>query len=94
VIDLGPGAGVNGGRVVAEGSVKALLRCTESITVQCLVNPLLVHLRTGKPAALVCVEGAHLHNLKQIDVEVPRRRRYQLRSPRILHRICDTESPQ
>jgi len=78
VIDLGPGAGVNGGRVVAEGSVKALLRNKESITGRCLANPLkhplLEHRRTGKPEATVHVEGAHLHNLKDIDVEVPLQR--------------------
>ena len=78
VIDLGPGAGVNGGRVVAEGSVKALLRNKESITGRCLaeplLHPLLEHRRTGKPNATLHVEGAFLHNLRDIDVEVPLQR--------------------
>ena len=78
VIDLGPGAGVNGGRVVAAGTVKALLRNTESVTGRCLAeplrHPLLEHRRTDTPEAVVRIEGAHLHNLRHIDVEVPLRR--------------------
>ncbi len=78
VIDLGPGAGVNGGRVVAEGSVTALKRNTESITGRCLANPLrhplLENRRTDKPETVLRVEGAHLHNLRHIDVEIPLRR--------------------
>jgi excinuclease ABC subunit A len=78
VIDLGPGAGVNGGRVVAEGSVKALLRNKDSITGRCLADPLrhplLERRRTDKPEATVHIEGAHLHNLQHIDVEVPLQR--------------------
>ena len=78
VIDLGPGAGVNGGRVVAAGSVGSLIRNTESVTGRCLAeplrHPLLERRRTGPADAVVRVEGACLHNLKGIDVDVPLRR--------------------
>ncbi len=74
VIDLGPGAGVNGGRVVAEGGVGALMRNPESVTGRCLADPLRHPLfeqrRTGKPRASVRIEHAHLHNLKHVDVEI------------------------
>ncbi|MDZ7839471.1 MAG: excinuclease ABC subunit UvrA [Gammaproteobacteria bacterium] len=78
VIDLGPGAGVNGGHVVAEGSVKALLKNKESVTGRCLADPLRHPLferrRTDRPEATVRVERAHLHNLQHIDIEIPLQR--------------------
>src|SRR4029077_10986927 len=36
IVDLGPGAGVNGGRLVAEGTIKDIVRCKESLTGQSL----------------------------------------------------------
>ncbi len=77
VIDLGPGAGANGGRVVAAGPLKALLRHPDSITGQCLrtrrsfpsrgtrreVNP-----RTG---AWLTLRDAALHNLKNLTIRFP-----------------------
>jgi excinuclease ABC subunit A len=78
VIDLGPGAGVNGGRVVAEGRVKDLTKNRDSATGQCLRDPirhpLLEDRRTDKPEQSVRVEGADLHNLQSVDVEVPLQR--------------------
>ncbi|MDD2873492.1 MAG: excinuclease ABC subunit UvrA [Azoarcus sp.] len=75
VIDLGPGAGVRGGRVVAEGNVAALLAAPESATGACFRNPLQHPMRPRRPVAAdhpaIRVEGASLHNLRNIDARIP-----------------------
>ncbi|TVT52117.1 MAG: excinuclease ABC subunit A [Azoarcus sp. PHD] len=75
VIDLGPGAGVRGGRVVAEGDVAALLAAPESATGACFRNPLQHPMRPRRPVAedhpAIRVEGASLHNLRNIDSRIP-----------------------
>jgi excinuclease ABC subunit A len=75
VIDLGPGAGINGGRVVAEGTVDDLIANPDSATGRSLAHPirhpLLENRRTDAPEQAVTVHGADLHNLQQIDVTVP-----------------------
>jgi excinuclease ABC subunit A len=53
LIDLGPGAGVNGGRVVAEGPVAAVLADADSVTGRCLARPLVHPVRgSRRPVAL------------------------------------------
>jgi len=78
IIDLGPGAGVNGGRVVAEGTVEELIDNPESTTGRCLANPirhpLLEDRRTDRTEHIVTVQGADLHNLQGVDVAVPLQR--------------------
>ncbi|ANQ83181.1 putative excinuclease ABC subunit [Azoarcus olearius] len=75
VIDLGPGAGVRGGQVVAEGRLPDLIAAPASATGACLRAPLQHPLRprravpAGHPA--IHVEGAHLHNLRDIAVRIP-----------------------
>jgi excinuclease ABC subunit A len=82
VIDLGPGAGVNGGRVVAQGTVRRLMRAPESTTGRYLAAPLrhpllprrATSLRVRKGEAAVStldIEGASLHNLKGLRVRIP-----------------------
>ncbi|HET7597009.1 MAG TPA: excinuclease ABC subunit UvrA, partial [Burkholderiales bacterium] len=75
VIDLGPGAGKCGGRLIAAGSAAALMQQPDSITGKFLAAPLRHPLRpprrTGPDAACVEIIGARLHNLKDIDVRVP-----------------------
>ncbi|TMG77705.1 MAG: excinuclease ABC subunit A [Betaproteobacteria bacterium] len=75
VVDLGPGAGKLGGRVIAEGSAADLMRRPESLTGRFLANPLThpLHPRrtVGKGAPSLEILGASLHNLKSIDVRVP-----------------------
>ncbi len=77
IIDIGPGAGVDGGHVVAVGSVKALMRNPRSVTGRYLKSPLQHPLVTprpcGKAKALqwLQVRGATLHNLKAINVDIP-----------------------
>ena len=75
VIDLGPGAGARGGRIVAEGRARDLERAAESVTGRYLASPLRHPARprratTARSAALV-VEDAHLHNLQGLTARLP-----------------------
>ncbi|MCR5706951.1 MAG: excinuclease ABC subunit UvrA [Ruminococcus sp.] len=74
IVDIGPGAGVNGGNVVFAGTVDKLLKCKASITGQYLsgrkVIPLPKKRREGSGKFLT-IHGATEHNLKNIDVTIP-----------------------
>ena len=75
IVDLGPGGGVNGGYVVAQGTLAAIMRSRTSLTGRLLKSPL-KHAMDGRPAAsgadhVLQVRNATLHNLKGIDVAVP-----------------------
>ena len=79
VIDLGPGAGVNGGHVVAEGTLEQVMAAPDSLTGRCLAEPLRHPLVERRPAPTadepaIQVLGATLHNLREIDVAFPLRR--------------------
>jgi len=76
LVDLGPGGGVNGGRLVAEGPVRAIVASRASLTGRFLRRPLAHPLRD--PAAprppspgTLQVSGADLHNLAAIDAGFP-----------------------
>ena len=75
VVDLGPGAGSQGGRVVAEGSANDLMRSRESVTGRFLaaplVHPLVAHRATDSRTPALTVTGADLHNLRKLRVRVP-----------------------
>jgi len=75
VIDLGPGAGSQGGRVVAEGSAQELMRAPQSVTGRFLAEPLahpLVERRvTREREPALVVTGADLHNLKKLKLRLP-----------------------
>jgi len=75
VIDLGPGAGKLGGRVIAEGTAEELEQSPDSVTGRFLANPLrhpLQPRRTVKRAEpAIELAGAKLHNLKNIAVRLP-----------------------
>ncbi|MER2552489.1 MAG: excinuclease ABC subunit A [Thauera sp.] len=75
VIDIGPGAGVRGGRVVAEGTIADLLAAPESATGECFRHPLQHPLRPRRAVPLenpaIRIEGAKLHNLREVDVRIP-----------------------
>ncbi|MHB1131941.1 MAG: excinuclease ABC subunit UvrA [Chloroflexota bacterium] len=74
VIDIGPGAGEHGGRIVAAGTLADILACPESITGQYLRGergvPVPTQRRPGNGRQLT-VQGARANNLKGIDVSIP-----------------------
>ena len=74
LVDIGPGAGVHGGEVVAQGSVEDICACPRSVTGDYLSGrkriPLPGTRRKGSGKALV-VRGAAENNLKNIDVTFP-----------------------
>jgi excinuclease ABC subunit A len=74
VLDLGPGAGLHGGEVVAEGTVEDILANKKSLTGAYLSGrkmvplPKKLHPRNGKALKIV---GARANNLKNLTVEIP-----------------------
>ena len=74
LIEMGPGAGVHGGRVVVQGTIADILKCKQSPTGQFLsgkrviATPRTRRLGNGKT---LTVRGARENNLKNIDVDVP-----------------------
>ena len=77
-IDIGPGAGTRGGRLVAEGSVADLSAQADSVTGRFLAHPLKHPLqprrKIERDAKAMLLRGASLHNLQGIDVKVPLQR--------------------
>jgi len=74
IIDIGPGAGAHGGRVVATGTVEDIMKCEESITGQYLkgVKKIEIPPKRRQPSGTwIEVKGAREHNLKNIDVRFP-----------------------
>ncbi len=74
IIDMGPGAGERGGRVVAEGPLEAIRAHPRSITGQYLSGerriPMPTERRNGNGKAIV-IRGARQNNLKNLDVRLP-----------------------
>ncbi len=73
IVDLGPGAGVNGGGIVFEGTVRQIVNGRDSVTGKYLKDKSLINL-TGKKrtqSGTITVKKAHENNLKKIDVEFP-----------------------
>lgn len=74
IVDIGPGAGVHGGEVIAEGTVEDIKKVPESITGQYLSGKKQIEVpqerRTGKGTAIT-IKGASQNNLKNIDVSFP-----------------------
>lgn len=78
IIDIGPGAGKRGGRLIAEGTAKDLADNPDSLTGRFLANPLKhpLHERRTVTATTPMLElrGAHLHNLQKVDIDIPLQR--------------------
>ncbi|MEX0270806.1 excinuclease ABC subunit UvrA [Leptolyngbyaceae cyanobacterium UHCC 1019] len=74
LVDIGPGAGVHGGRIIAEGSFENLLNAPESLTGAYLSGRKVIttptERRKGNGRSLK-IRNAHRNNLKNIDVEIP-----------------------
>jgi excinuclease ABC subunit A len=74
VVDLGPGAGEHGGRVVAEGTPAEIMKNPASLTGRYLTRELTIPLPAGRREGSgkhLVVRGAREHNLKGIDVRFP-----------------------
>jgi excinuclease ABC subunit A len=73
LVDLGPGAGEHGGRIVAQGTAVEVEKVKESLTGQFLAGTRTIevpkHRRT--PSGYIEIQGATEHNLRDIDVHVP-----------------------
>ena len=73
LVDIGPGAGEHGGRIVAQGTVEDVMNAPESITGQYLSGKKSIPIPAlrRKPQGWLTVLGAREHNLKNIDVRFP-----------------------
>ena len=73
IVDVGPGAGSHGGRIVACGTVEDIMNTPESITGQYLSGAVKIPIpeKRRKPAGWLKVRGAAENNLKNIDVKFP-----------------------
>ena len=73
IVDIGPGAGEHGGRVVAEGTAEDIMACEESITGAYLSKRLQIPVpqERKQPTGWMKVLGAAENNLKNIDVDIP-----------------------
>ena len=73
IVDIGPGAGRNGGEVVATGTADDIMKCKESITGAYLSGRIKIPVPDTRkePAGWIKVRGARENNLKNIDVDIP-----------------------
>ncbi|HHB12126.1 MAG TPA: excinuclease ABC subunit UvrA, partial [Chromatiales bacterium] len=75
VVDMGPGAGVHGGRVVAQGTPDEIAAHPDSLTGQYLSGrrriPVPETRRRPDPERRLILRGARAHNLKGVDLEIP-----------------------
>lgn len=74
IVDIGPNAGINGGEIVAEGTLEDIKSCENSITGKYLSGekfiPIPEEARVGNGEFLQ-VRNAHLNNLKNVDIDIP-----------------------
>ena len=75
LVDMGPGAGVHGGHVVAAGSPEEVLRCPQSLTAQYLTGLRRIeippHRRHAAKGQILKIKGASANNLCDLDAEFP-----------------------
>ncbi|MCC5912376.1 MAG: excinuclease ABC subunit UvrA [Clostridiaceae bacterium] len=74
IIDIGPGAGIHGGRVMAQGSIEDIMKCEDSITGQYLSGKKAIEIpeeRRKPNGKWITVKGARENNLQNIDVKIP-----------------------
>ncbi len=73
IVDMGPGAGALGGRIVAEGPLETVLESAESVTAPYLKQKPSSHRHARKPASdlVVAVRGAKAHTLRSVDIDFP-----------------------
>ena len=73
IVDVGPGAGLHGGYIVAQGTVEEIKACPESLTGQYLSGKKRIPVPSTrrKPSGYLKVYGAAENNLKHVDVKIP-----------------------
>jgi len=75
IVDMGPGAGVHGGAVIAEGTIKDIMKSKESLTAAYLSGRKKIEVpkkRTkADPERMLHITGATGNNLKNVDLELP-----------------------
>jgi excinuclease ABC subunit A len=75
IVDIGPGAGVHGGNVVAAGTVEDICACPDSLTGQYLSGKRKIPVpseRRKTDKGFIHISGAAEHNLKNIDIDIPK----------------------
>src|SRR5438094_849667 len=76
ILDLGPGAGENGGKVIAVGSYDEIRRNPSSLTGRYLADELRIQMPSARRTPgtqQIKIYGAHAHNLKDVDLSIPLR---------------------
>jgi len=73
IVDIGPGAGINGGEIVGEGTVKDLIKAPRSMTGKYLSGEISIEIpkERRKKTATLTIKGAAENNLKNVDVDIP-----------------------
>jgi excinuclease ABC subunit A len=74
IIDIGPGAGEHGGRIVAAGDIREIMACAASLTGQYLSGVQQIdtpQTRREPNGRRLLIKGAEVNNLRHIDVELP-----------------------
>ncbi|HEY8390075.1 MAG TPA: excinuclease ABC subunit UvrA, partial [Clostridia bacterium] len=74
IVDIGPGAGEHGGRLVAQGSLQDIMNCPESITGMYLSGKKTIAIpEKRRPVSdkFLTIKGARENNLKNVDVSIP-----------------------
>ncbi|SHG53554.1 Excinuclease ABC subunit A [Thermosyntropha lipolytica DSM 11003] len=74
IVDIGPGAGVNGGEIVAAGTLEDIMREEKSLTGAYLAGRMEIKVPTARRPGnghYLVIKGAGEHNLKNIDVKIP-----------------------
>ena len=73
IVDIGPGAGKNGGEVVATGTAEEIMKCKESVTGAYLSGRIKIPVQQQRkePTGWITVKKAAENNLKNIDVDIP-----------------------
>ncbi len=74
IIDIGPGAGIHGGNIVAEGTIEQIMKVEQSVTGQYLSGKKSIEIpeeRRNPKGNRLKIIGARENNLKDIDVEIP-----------------------
>lgn len=73
IVDMGPGAGVHGGHIVAEGTPQEVMANARSITGKYLSGEAKIEIPTERrqPVGYITVKGAKENNLKQLNVQLP-----------------------